>query len=138
MSPQVFSRVHVTRSLALWVCFGDRCLSFCPFPLTLILSVLLRFTDSDYPFSIFKLFKQYWLISLIIRAKTISFLTDLTIYSTYIAMYISWKLWKQRSYSDSHTFHKYQQSEQSPVTFNQYNLGPGFGTDTQMWRGYKI
>ena len=40
----VFSGVRVTRSLVLCVCFVDRCLS-----------VLLRFNDSDYPFSIFKL-----------------------------------------------------------------------------------
>jgi hypothetical protein len=30
-SPPVFSRVHVTRSLVLYVCFVDRCLSFCTF-----------------------------------------------------------------------------------------------------------
>jgi hypothetical protein len=30
-SPPVFSRVRVTRSLVLCVCFVDRCLSFCPF-----------------------------------------------------------------------------------------------------------
>jgi len=30
-SPPVFSEVHVTRSLVLYVCFVDRCLSFCPF-----------------------------------------------------------------------------------------------------------
>jgi hypothetical protein len=39
--------------------FVDRCLSFCPFVLFLlaiVLSVLLRFTDYDYPFGIFKLF----------------------------------------------------------------------------------
>ena len=30
-SPPGFSRVHVTRSLALCVCFVDRCLSFCTF-----------------------------------------------------------------------------------------------------------
>jgi len=30
-SPPVFSGVHVTRSLALYVCFEDRCLSFCSF-----------------------------------------------------------------------------------------------------------
>ena len=33
-----------------------RLLSFCPFCLATMLSVLLRFTDSDYHFSIFKLF----------------------------------------------------------------------------------
>jgi hypothetical protein len=40
----------------LYVCFVDRCLSFCPFLLAIVLSVLLRYTDSDYPFDIFKLF----------------------------------------------------------------------------------
>jgi len=30
-SPPVFSEVRVTRSLVLYVCFVDRCLSFCPF-----------------------------------------------------------------------------------------------------------
>ena len=30
-SPQVFSGIRVTRSLVLWVCFVDRCLSFCTF-----------------------------------------------------------------------------------------------------------
>jgi hypothetical protein len=30
-SPPVFSGVHVTWSLVLYVCFIDRCLSFCPF-----------------------------------------------------------------------------------------------------------
>jgi hypothetical protein len=44
-----FSGVRVTLSLVLCVCFVDRCL-------TIVLSVLLRYTDSDYPFSIFKLF----------------------------------------------------------------------------------
>ena len=51
----VFSRVHVTRSLVLCACFVDRCLSFCPFFLAIVLSVL-PFTDSDYHFGIFKLF----------------------------------------------------------------------------------
>jgi hypothetical protein len=30
-SPPGFSRIHVTRSLVLYVCFVDRCLSFCTF-----------------------------------------------------------------------------------------------------------
>jgi hypothetical protein len=30
-SPSVFSAVPVTRSLVLYVCFVDRCLSFCTF-----------------------------------------------------------------------------------------------------------
>jgi len=50
-----FSGVCITRSLVLCV-FVDRCLSFYPFLFTIVLSVLLRFTDSDYPFGIFKLF----------------------------------------------------------------------------------
>jgi len=55
-SPPVFSGVRVTRSLVVYVCFVDRCLSFCTFFLVIVLSVLLRFTDSVYPFGIFKLF----------------------------------------------------------------------------------
>ena len=30
-SPPVFSEVRVTRSLVLYICFVDHCLSFCPF-----------------------------------------------------------------------------------------------------------
>jgi hypothetical protein len=55
-SPPVFSGVRVTRYLVLYVCFVDRCLSFCTFPLAIVLSVLLRYTDSDCPVGIFKLF----------------------------------------------------------------------------------
>jgi hypothetical protein len=54
----VFSGVRVTRSLLVCVCFVDHCLSFCTFFLTIVLSVL-QFTDSDYPFGIFKLFLNY-------------------------------------------------------------------------------
>jgi len=39
---------RVTRSLVLYVCFVDR--PFVLFLLTIVLSVLLRYTDSDYPF----------------------------------------------------------------------------------------
>ena len=49
-SPPVFSGVRVTRSLVLYVCFVDHCLSFCTFLLAIVLSVLLQYTDSDYPF----------------------------------------------------------------------------------------
>ena len=52
-SVPVFSGVRVTRSLVLYACFVDRCFSF----LAIVLSVL-RFTDSDYSFGIFKLFLQ--------------------------------------------------------------------------------
>ena len=55
-SPPVYSGVRVTRYLILYVCFVDRCLSFVYFLLAIVLSVLLRYTDSDYPFGIFKLF----------------------------------------------------------------------------------
>jgi uncharacterized membrane protein len=51
-SPPVFSGVRVTQSLALCVMF---CRSLFVL-LAIVLSVLLRFTDSDYPFGIFKLF----------------------------------------------------------------------------------
>ena len=40
----------VTRSLVLCVCFVDRCLSFVLFLLAIVLSILLQYTDSDYPF----------------------------------------------------------------------------------------
>jgi hypothetical protein len=43
-----FSGVRVTRSLVLYICFVDRCLSFCTFLLANVLSVLLRYTVSDY------------------------------------------------------------------------------------------
>jgi len=52
--PEHLSGVRVTRSLVLCVCFVDRYLSFCTF--AHCLSILLRYTDSDYPFGIFKLF----------------------------------------------------------------------------------
>ena len=52
-SSPVFSRVRVTRSLVLCVCFVDTCLSF--FLLAIVLSVLLLFTDSDCPFGVSKL-----------------------------------------------------------------------------------
>jgi hypothetical protein len=53
-SPRLIVGFVVTRSLVLCVCFVDRCVYFCVFLLTIVLSVLLRFTDSDYPFDIFK------------------------------------------------------------------------------------
>jgi len=55
-SPPVFSGVRVARSLVLYVRFVDRCLSFCTVSLATALSVLIRYTDSDCPFGIFKLF----------------------------------------------------------------------------------
>ena len=55
-SPPVFSGVRVTRSLVLYVCFVDRFCPFVLFPLAIVLSVPLRYTDYDCPFGIFKLF----------------------------------------------------------------------------------
>ena len=59
-SPPVFSGVHVARSLVLYVCFVDR---FVLFILAIVLSVL-RFTDSDHPFGIFKLKSSQELVDL--------------------------------------------------------------------------
>ena len=50
----VYSGVQVVRSLTFCVIFCR--LLFVLFPLVIVLSVLLRFTNSDYPFGIFKLF----------------------------------------------------------------------------------
>ena len=51
-SPSVFSRVRVSRLLVLCVLF---CRSvFVLFLLSIVLSVLLRLTASDYPFGIFE------------------------------------------------------------------------------------
>ena len=60
-SPLVSSGIRVTQSLVLCVCLVDRYM--CPFVrfFTIVLSVLLQYTDSDYPFGIFKLFLDYFL-----------------------------------------------------------------------------
>ena len=56
----VFSEGRVTRSLICYMCLGfvDRSLSFCLF-FAIVLSVLLRFPDSDYPFGIFNFFLRF-------------------------------------------------------------------------------
>jgi hypothetical protein len=54
-----FSGVRVTRSLVFCVVFCRSLFVLCPFvpfPLAIVLSILLRYTYSDYPFGIFKLF----------------------------------------------------------------------------------
>jgi hypothetical protein len=52
--PSVFSGVRVTRSLVFCVCFVDSYLSCVPFLLAIVLSVLLRYTNSsNYPLGIF-------------------------------------------------------------------------------------
>jgi hypothetical protein len=53
-APPVFSEGSCY-SIFSFVCMFCRSL-FVLFPLAIVLSVLLRFTDSDYPFGIFKLF----------------------------------------------------------------------------------
>jgi hypothetical protein len=54
-SPPVFSGVRVTRSLVLYACFVDRCLSFCTFPFgnCVVCSSIYGFW---FPLRIFKLF----------------------------------------------------------------------------------
>ena len=52
-SPPIFCGVRVARSLVLCVWFVDRCMSFFFWPLRCLSP---RFTDSDYPLGIFKLF----------------------------------------------------------------------------------
>ena len=65
-SPPVFSGVRVTRSLVLYVCFEDRCLSFCTFSFghcVVWSSSIYRFWLP--PFGIFKLFlKKHYMIIL--------------------------------------------------------------------------
>ena len=53
-SHPVFSRICVTRSLVLYVCFVDRCLSFCTFLLAIVYFFDIRILIA--PFSICKLF----------------------------------------------------------------------------------
>jgi hypothetical protein len=55
-SPTVFTGVHVTRSLVLYVCFVDRFLSFCTFSFGHCVVCSSSIYDSDCPFGIFKLF----------------------------------------------------------------------------------
>ena len=49
---------RVTRSLVLYVCFVDHCLSFCTFSFGHCVVCSSTIYDSDYPFGIFKLFIQ--------------------------------------------------------------------------------
>ena len=58
-SPPVFNGIRVTRSSVLCMCFVDRCLSLYIFSFGHCVSVLFRFTNSDYPFGIFKLSQMY-------------------------------------------------------------------------------
>ena len=60
--PRFFSGVRVTRYLLLYYILQIVVCPFVLFLLAIVLFVLLRFTDSDYPFDIFKLFlhKYEW------------------------------------------------------------------------------
>ena len=55
-SPPVFIGVRVTRSLVLYVFCRSLFVPLYLFLLAIVLSVLLRYTDSDFPFGTFKLF----------------------------------------------------------------------------------
>jgi hypothetical protein len=57
-SPPVFGGVRVARSLVLFVCFGDRCLSFFFWPSCC--PVVLRFTDSDWHLRTLLVHKMFW------------------------------------------------------------------------------
>ena len=61
-SPPVFTGVRVTRSLVLYVCFVDRCLSFCTFSFGYcVVCSSSIYTDSDCLFGIFKL-ETCWIV----------------------------------------------------------------------------
>jgi hypothetical protein len=65
--PLIFSEVRVTKFLVLCVCFVDRYLSYCPFLLVFMLSVLLRYMDSDYTLHTFFAASHIWNINLLHR-----------------------------------------------------------------------
>ena len=79
ISPLFFNGVRLTRSLVLYICFVDLCLSFCTFFGVIVLSVFLRYTDSDCSFGIFKLFWQQWRN---INAITLTFTYPVKVEST--------------------------------------------------------
>ena len=101
-----FSGVCVTLTLVLYVYFVDRCSSFCPvsighcvvctslFLLAIVLYVLLRFTDSDYPLGIFRLVLLNKLISVFLEGFSIG---NVNSYSwnninLHLALYINSKI----------------------------------------------
>ena len=88
----VFSGVSVIRSLALCVCFVCRSLFvllYFFFFLVIVLSVLLRYTDSDYPFGIFKLF----LLKIEIKYVRIPYFHKLQFYIFYLYKPIHLPVW---------------------------------------------
>ena len=60
----VFSGVRVTRSLVLYVCFVDRCLSFCTFSFGHCVFCSSSIYVSDCPFGVFKLLFDYFEIEI--------------------------------------------------------------------------
>jgi hypothetical protein len=60
-SPPIFSEIRVTRSVVLCVCFVDLRLSLCTFSFSFCHCVVCYFlyTDSDWPFGIFKFFLSW-------------------------------------------------------------------------------
>ena len=70
-SPPVVSRVRVTRSLILSVMFCRLLLKL--FLLAIVLSVLLKSIESDYPFGIFKLFLNNLASNLLNPTKVIPY-----------------------------------------------------------------
>jgi hypothetical protein len=73
----VFSgSVLLNIQFSVW-CFVDHCLSFCPFPLASVLSVVLRFAASVYIFDIFefflfKLIHVHWLCFSTLSMKSVA------------------------------------------------------------------
>ena len=71
VSPPVFSRVHVTRSLVLYVCFVDRCLAFCTFSFGHCVIFYLKHGDSA--MSMWSMYGSQFTVSIfhIILMKTV-------------------------------------------------------------------
>ena len=92
-SPRFFCGVRVTRYLLLYYILQIVVCPFVLFLLAIVLFVVLRFTDSDYPFDIFKLFlhkhewftigklKSYLLSQSFVLAFTVSFEVNVNVWS---------------------------------------------------------
>ena len=94
-SSPVFSGVRVVRSFVFCVVYIVVC-SFVLFLLVIVLSVILRFTDSDYPFGILQLFSLFRSIWIHLRfwwgscCSVVSFLCN--VMSTTDSLLSSWSL----------------------------------------------
>ena len=88
-----------------YICFVDRCLSFCTlFLLAIAVSVLLRFSDSEYTFGIFKLVLEHiylYILSVYQSAcsKNIYEFDDLYAFKTCIEVFIIFILSILKTYS---------------------------------------